>query len=168
MRNKLKAYPREREAELEEFNSVWVGGTRGKVKRPEPKPVGARYFSIQFSESVGLLPGSRPDQVKVQATMRLKLQNKQFLMIDGKKVAIPAQMKVKVLLGWSVKEDGWSREPSLRDSSTEIPPANFVQSIAGGLWEGTINKVDFVEFVWTSQEFSNVWTVAPTPEVEKA
>lgn len=168
LRNKLKADPREREAELEEFNSVWVGGTRGKVKRPEPKPVGARYFSIQFSESVGLLPGSRPDQVKVQATMRLKLQNKQFLMINKKKVTIPAQMKVKVLLGWSVKEDGWSREPLLRDSSTEIAPAIFIPSIPGGLWEGTINKVDFVEFVWTSQEFSNVWTVAPTPEVEKA
>jgi len=168
LRNKLKADPREREAELEEFSSVWIGGTRGKVKRTEPKPIGARYFSIQFSDSVKLLPGSRPDQVRVRATMRLKLQNKQFLMAGGKKITIPAQMKVKVLLDWSVKEDGWSKDPSLRDTSTEIPPANFIPSIAGGMWEGTINKSEFVEFEWTSGEFPNVWTVAPTPEVEKA
>jgi len=168
LRTKLKADPRDREAELEEFNSVWVGGSRGKTKRPEPKLIGARYFSIQFSDSVELLPGSRPDRVKVRATMRLKLQNKPFLMGGGRKITIPAQMKVKVFLGWSVKEDTWSKDPELRDASTEIPPAKFVPSIAGGMWEGTINKVDFVEFVWTSQEFSNVWTVAPTPEVEKA
>jgi len=168
LRTKLKADPREREAELEEFNSVWVGGSRGKVKRPEPKPIGARYFSIQFSDSVELLPGSRPDQVKVRATMRLKLQNKPFLMAGGKRITIPTQMKVKVFLGWSVKEDGWSRDSKLRDPSTEIPPENFVPSSTAVSWEGTINKVDFVKFVWTSQEFSNVWTVAPTPEVEKA
>jgi len=168
LRSKLKADPREREAELEEFNSVWVGGSRGKVKRPDPKPIGARYFSIQFSDSVKLLPGSTPDQVKVRATMRLKLQNKPFLMVGGKRITIPAQMRVKVSLGWSVKEDSWSRDTSLCDASTEIPPASFVRSIAGGMWEGTINKVDFVEFVWTSQEFKNDWTVAPTPEVEKA
>jgi hypothetical protein len=168
LRGKLRADTREREAELEEFSSVWIGGTRGRIKRPDPKPIGARYFSIQFSDSVELLPGSTPDLVKVRATMRLRLQNKPFLMIGGKRITVPAQMKVKVLLGWSVKEDGWSKDPALRNTSTEIPPSNFARSIAGGMWEGTINKVDFVEFVWTSQEFSNVWTVAPTPEVEKA
>ena len=168
LRNRLKADPREREAELEEFTSVWRGGSRGKVKPPEPKPIGSRYFNIQFVDSIELLPGSKPDLVRVQATMRLKLQNKTHFMNAGKKVSIPAQMRVKVNLGWSVKEDGWSKDDTLCNASTELPPANFVRSIAGGSWEGTITKEDFVEFVWTSQEFSNVWTVAPTPLVEKA
>ncbi len=167
LRNRLKADTREREAELEEFTSVWIGGSRGKVKRPEPKPMGARYFSIQFSESVELLPGSRPNLVRVRAKMRLKLQSKPYFLSGGKKVSIPSQMRVKVYLGWSVKEDGWSKDDALRDASSELPPANFVKSIAGGVWEGTVTKDDFVEFIWTSQEFSNVWTVAPTPLVEK-
>ena len=167
LRNRLKADTREREAELEEFTSVWIGGSRGKVKRPEPKPTGARYFSIQFSESVELLPGSRPNLVRVRAKMHLKLQSKPYFLSGGKKISIPSQMRVTVYLGWSVKEDGWSKDDALRDASTELPPANFVKSIAGGLWEGTITKDDFVEFVWTSREFSNAWTVAPTPLVEK-
>jgi hypothetical protein len=168
LRNKLKADTREREAELEEFSSVWIGGTRGKTKPPKPKPGGARYFSIQFTESVELLAGSRPDLLKVRAKMRLKLQNKPYFMSGGKKITIPAQMKVKVLLGWSVLEDGLSKDAILRNPSAEIAPAAFTKSISGGYWEGVINKTGFVEFEWTSNEFSNVWTVAPTPEVEKA
>jgi hypothetical protein len=77
-------------------------------------------------------------------------------------------MKVKVLLGWSVLEDGLSKDAILRNPSAEIAPAAFTKSISGGYWEGVINKTGFVEFEWTSNEFSNVWTVAPTPEVEKA
>jgi hypothetical protein len=167
LRNRLKTDTREREAELEEFTSVWIGGSRGKVKPPEPRLTGARYFSIQFLESGELLPGSKPDSVRVRAKMRLKLQSKPYFLSGGRKIVIPSQMKVTVQLSWSVKEDGWIRDDSLRDISTELPPANFVKSISGGIWEGIITKDDFVEFIWTSKEFENVWLVAPTPLVEK-
>lgn len=156
LRQKIKGIKRPVNSQFRAFTDIFKNGNAGVA--PPPPPRKSRLFSIQYPNGVERVAAKSAEMLVVKTLCKIGLQG-------SSKKNLPDSKDVRVTLSWSVLEDGLKEDISLFDSSSVIAPAGFTKDVDGS-FIGQLKRGQFVEFEWSTKEFSADWTVAPTPFVE--
>ncbi len=156
LRQKIKGIKRPVDSQFRAFTEIFKSGKAGVT--PPPPPPRSRLFSIQYPNGVERVAAKSANLLVLKTVCKIGLQ-------ENRKKPPPDLIEVRVTLSWSVLEDGLKEDLNLFNSSTVIKPAGFSKDVDGS-YIGRLKRGQYVEFGWSTSEFSVDWTVAPTPLVE--
>lgn len=157
LRTAIRGVRRPVNTQFRAFSNIFKSGKAGGVIDPRPKK--SRWFSIQYPNGVDRINGKTDDALALSATCVISLKG-------SSKNPPPDQLKIQVMLGWSVQEEGLKADTELLNQDKDLVPPGFTRN-SNGVYEGVIKRGEELSFTWQSSEFSIDWSVAPTPIIEK-